>query len=294
MMTVTTSVMTNVTVMTVSSQSIASHMYSNQEHRSMQHGWLTTMYRTAAILEAMAVIAIRAASPILKTLNGMDMVWPLNCTPHKAVCAAVLRCWAHASRFRNPHQGVFASVGAHLWNSKPSVQSQQMVCINAVGTWLLLKSVRSDVFLSGKHCWDSQGGNCLLGIISNCIRQQWYWARVLLVTHAAIKYSQSNSNTPQQTCMSQAAVEQCKCVLYVWYHTLTKRASTSTRSNGIIQMDPVKEMKSPKNGSRHATKVDSTTYVPRTTNRIMKLYAEFGPSFFRDQIDSRDSKMQQA
>ena len=92
MMTVTTSVMTNVTVMTVSSQSIASHMYSNQEHRSMQHGWLTTMYRTAAILEAMAVIAIRAASPILKTLNGMDMVWPLNCTPHKAVCAAVLRC----------------------------------------------------------------------------------------------------------------------------------------------------------------------------------------------------------
>lgn len=92
MMTVTTAVMTKVTVMTVTSQSIAPHMYSNQEHRTMQQGWLTTMYRTAAILEARAVIAIRAASPILNTLNGIDMVCPLNCIPHKAVCAAVLRC----------------------------------------------------------------------------------------------------------------------------------------------------------------------------------------------------------
>lgn len=38
--------------------------------------------------------------------------------------------------------------------------------------------------------------------------------------------------------------------------TLTKRASTSTKSKGIIHREPVSEMKSPKNGSKQATKVE--------------------------------------
>ena len=42
------------------------------------------MYRTAAMLEAMEVTAIRAANAMLKILKGFDMVWPLNCTTQKA------------------------------------------------------------------------------------------------------------------------------------------------------------------------------------------------------------------
>ena len=38
-----------------------------------------------------------------------------------------------------------------------------------------------------------------------------------------------------------------------------KSARTNTRSKGIMHREPVREMKSPKNGSRQATKVESTT-----------------------------------
>jgi len=38
-----------------------------------------------------------------------------------------------------------------------------------------------------------------------------------------------------------------------------KSARTRTRSKGIMHREPVREMKSPKKGSRQATKVESTT-----------------------------------